>query len=164
MTEVRIAHARRPGELATARRLILEYAATLPFDLGFQDFAAELESLERVYAPPRGCLLLAWIDREAAGCVALRPLDEQTAELKRLYVRPARRGLGLGLALTRRALAAARRRGYRRVRLDTVPGMDAAIALYRALPVPGALYMELEIGRAASSARRLRPSTGSAEG
>ena len=138
------------------RALFREYAASLDFSLAFQDFDRELARLPGDYAPPRGSLLLAEVDGTPAGCAALRPLDDETAELKRLYVRPAHRGLGLGRRLTEAALAHARERGYRRVRLDTVPGMDAAQALYRELgfreiapyranPVAGTAFLELEL-------------------
>ena len=105
------------------------------------------------YAPPRGRLLLARVAGQAAGCVALRALDSETAELKRLFVRPAHRHAGLGRMLTEAALEEARKLGYARVRLDTVASMREATALYRALgfqdiaayrenPIAGALFLE----------------------
>ncbi|HEX5031659.1 MAG TPA: GNAT family N-acetyltransferase [Candidatus Eisenbacteria bacterium] len=151
----------RPAETAedveAVRVLFLEYAASLGFDLAFQDFGREVTSLPGDYAPPRGALLLATDGATPAGCVALRPWgDEDACEMKRLYVRPAMRGKRVGGSLVARILDEARARGYRRMRLDTVPGMEAAIALYRAAgfrdiapyrtnPVPGALFMELEL-------------------
>ncbi len=139
-----------------ARRLFEEYAASLDFDLSFQDFDREVASLPGDYAPPRGAILLAEDDSGVAGCVALRPLADGTCEMKRLYVRPAQRGSGLGKLLAEAVLAEARVRGYRSMRLDTVPGMEAAMALYRSLgfreigpyranPIPGALFMEREL-------------------
>jgi putative acetyltransferase len=140
------------ADVEEARLLFEEYAASLPFALDFQDFDQEVADLPGPYAPPRGALLLA---REA-GCVGLRPIDETTCEMKRLYVRPSARGLGLGRRLAEAAIAEARRLGYARMRLDTVPGMDSAqslyaqlgfreIAPYRANPIPGALFLELTL-------------------
>ena len=151
----------RPAETAedleAVRTLFLEYAASLGFDLSFQDFDREVASLPGDYAPPRGVLLLAADGVTPAGCVGLRPWgDADTCEMKRLYVRSSMRGKGVGSMLVTRLLDEARTRGYRRMRLDTVPGMDAAIGLYRAAgfrdippyrpnPVPGALFLELEL-------------------
>ena len=144
----------QPGPpLDEVRGLFFEYARELGFSLCFQGFDAELAQLPGAYAPPRGALLLA----PARGCVALRPLDATTAEMKRLYVRPEGRGRKLGLALAQAAIDEARALGYARMVLDTVAGtMDKAIALYRALgfreiapyyqnPIPGALYLELQL-------------------
>jgi putative acetyltransferase len=144
-------------DLARVRDLFLEYAGSLGFDLSFQDFERELEELPGEYAQPRGCLLVAVEDGEAAGCVALRDLGNSVAELKRLYVRQQFRGSGLGKLLTLRIIEEARKRGYARIRLDTVPLMTPAIALYRSLgfkpiapyrfnPIEGALFLELEVG------------------
>jgi len=148
-----------PSDLATARTLFREYADSLGVDLCFQDFETELATLPGAYRPPHGALLLAERrgNGDPVGCVALRPLEPPTvAELKRLYVRPTARGDGLGAALTEAALATARTAGYARVRLDTLPVMTVAQALYRRLgfreiapyranPIPGALYMECEL-------------------
>ena len=139
-----------------ARRLFEEYAASLGFDLSFQDFDREVASLPGDYASPRGAILLAEDNSGVAGCVALRPFADETCEMKRLYVRPTHRGSGLGKLLAEAILAEARVRGYRSMRLDTVPGMEAAMALYRSLgfreigpyranPIPGALFMEREL-------------------
>ena len=122
------------GDIDTVRRLFRAYAESLPFSLDFQGFAAELAGLPMPYAPPAGCLLLAWRAGEAIGLVGLKPLAPGIAEIKRLYIVPEARGLGLGRLLAERAIAAARARGYERVRLDTHrPSMAAAIALYRSL-------------------------------
>jgi ribosomal protein S18 acetylase RimI-like enzyme len=151
-----IVAADRPELVEEARRLFREYAAGLPFDLGFQGFEEELARLPGEYGPPRGALLLAIAEGECLGCVALRPLDVATAEMKRLYLRPAARGRGLGRLLAEAVLAEARAKGYGRVRLDTVPGMEAAqslyatlgfreVAAYRPNPVPGARFLELDL-------------------
>jgi ribosomal protein S18 acetylase RimI-like enzyme len=146
-----------PTDLTIARTLFEEYGASLGFDLGFQDFDGELARLPGAYVPPAGALLLADLDGEVVGCVALRPLEPPlVAELKRLYVRAAGRGHGLGSALSLAALDRARAAGYRRVRLDTLPGMTQAQVLYRQLgfreilpyrynPVPGTMFMELDL-------------------
>ncbi len=142
--------------MADARALFLEYAESLGFDLGFQDFEAELRSLPGDYAPPGGVLLLARAADEAVGCVGLRPLAPETCEMKRLYVRPEARGTGAGRALAEAVVEVGRELGYRRMRLDTVPAMTAARALYRSLgfreiepyrfnPIPGTSFMELDL-------------------
>jgi ribosomal protein S18 acetylase RimI-like enzyme len=154
---VRIAAA-GADDLDDVRSLFRAYAASLSVDLAYQGFDAELAGLPGDYAAPRGALLLAH-DPEggAVGCVALRPMAETgCAEIKRLYVAPAGRGAGLGRALARAVIGEARRLGYRRVRLDTLPDMAEAIALYRSLgfaevapyyatPVAGTLFLGLDL-------------------
>ena len=152
-----LAQAASAAQVATVRELFLEYAKTLGFSLCFQSFDQELASLPGDYAPPCGRLLLAEVDGAAAGCVALHALGADICEMKRLYLRPAFRGKGLGRVLVEAILGEAREQGYRLIRLDTVePVMKDAVAMYRKLgfreiapyrenPIAGALYMELDL-------------------
>src|SRR5438309_7836065 len=145
------------AHIAAIRELFLEYANSLGFSLCFQNFDQELAALPGDYAPPDGRLMLALYEGELAGCVALHKLDSEICEMKRLYLRPKFRGKGLGRVLAENIISEARRIGYRRMRLDTVePVMKDAVAMYRRLgfkdiaayranPMPGTLYMELEL-------------------
>lgn len=160
MPQVRIVLPTDPQFLDATREIFQEYAASLAVDLAFQQFDAELESLPGLYASPRGALFLALVDEAVAGCCALRPLDDvdypNACEMKRLYVRKAFRGFGLGRLLAEAALDAGRRAGYGCVLLDTLDDMEAARALYEELgfeevppyyhnPVPGAHYLKAEL-------------------
>lgn len=146
-----------PDDLAAIAGLFRAYAASLPVDLGYQDFEAELAALPGKYAPPAGALLIA---RDGAGaplgCVALRPMADGCCEMKRLYVAPAGRGLGLGRALAEAICAEARRRGYREIRLDTLPTMTEAQGLYARLGfVPTAPYYDTPVAGTRFLARAL---------
>ena len=154
--EIRIRPASGRADVETARTLFREYADGLGVDLGFQDWEHELADLPGAYAPPRGALFLAEDGTEVLGCVALRPLDPETCEMKRLYVRPQGRGLGLGRRLAEQAIDEARRLGYARMRLDTLPFMSDAQELYRRLgfheippyrhnPIPGSRFLEKDL-------------------
>jgi putative acetyltransferase len=143
-------------QIAQARALFLEYQASLDVDLCFQGFAEELAGLPGSYAPPSGRLLLCTVDQVPHGCVALRAITAEDCEMKRLYVRPGQRGLGLGRRLVARVLDEARAIGYRRIYLDTLPSMARAAAMYEALgfkdvppyrhnPVAGTRYMALPL-------------------
>jgi ribosomal protein S18 acetylase RimI-like enzyme len=147
MPPFRLAKLRSAPEITVAADLFREYVNGLGIDLSFQDFAAELAALPGKYAPPTGELMLAYSPRgDALGCVAVRPLAGAACEMKRLYVRPVARGLGIGHALVAAIIESAQALGYAEMKLDTLPTMPEAFALYalrlRAdsglLPQPGA--------------------------
>jgi GNAT superfamily N-acetyltransferase len=131
MSGVEIEPASGAAGMAAVAALFREYAAALDVDLCLQGFAEEVESLPGLYAPPGGALLLAKREGAALGCIALKPLAPPgIAEIKRLYVRPEGRGLGLGRALIAAILAAGKQIGYDELKLDTLPHLEVAIALY----------------------------------
>lgn len=143
-------------QLAFVRELFIEYWDWLRFDPCFQNFEEELATLPGAYSRPAGCILLAVDDDGPLGCVALRPLEGDICEMKRLYVRTRARGSGLGRRLAQRIVDEAKVRGYSRMRLDTLPVMGAAIGLYTSLGfvetapytqhrAPGAKYLELRL-------------------
>jgi GNAT superfamily N-acetyltransferase len=153
---MRILPADTPEDIASARALFREYAASLAVDLCFQGFESELEELPGLYAPPDGRLLIALERGDPAGCVAVRRLEDSVCEMKRLYVRPAFRGRALGKMLAEHVIREASRVGYTIMRLDTLPSMRAAIRLYERLgfvrcpayyrtPLPNTVFMELAL-------------------
>jgi len=148
------------AEFDATREIFQEYAAALSVDLAFQGFEDELAQLPGDYAGPRGALLLALIEGDVAGCCALRPLDTvdypNACEMKRLFVRRAFRGFGLGRQLAEAVMDAARQAGYASVLLDTLDDMESARALYEELgfeevppyyhnPVAGAHYLKADL-------------------
>jgi ribosomal protein S18 acetylase RimI-like enzyme len=150
----RISPVRTAEDLAAAIRLFRAYAASIDVDLAYQGFEAEMAAMPGIYSPPAGELLLARdAEGEAVGSVGLRPLNRDgCCEMKRLYVSPEGRGLGLGHALVGALVQVAERIGYREMRLDTLPSMTGAQALYRKLgfeviepyydtPVAGTIFM-----------------------
>lgn len=158
--DIQLITAAQAEHLDAARDIFREYAAGLGVDLCFQSFEEELEGLPGDYAAPRGALMLAIIDGNVAGCCALRPLDNvdypNAAEMKRLYVRKAFRGFGLGRQLAEAVMDAARQAGYDSILLDTLDDMEAARALYDELgfedippyyhnPIPGAHYLRASL-------------------
>jgi putative acetyltransferase len=148
--------ANSPLEVETARVLFVEYQKALGISLCFQNFDAEVTSLPGAYAPPEGRLLVAFVGDRPAGCIALRKLEDGICEMKRLWVRPAFRGTRLGRRLAEAILSEARAASYRTVRLDTLPSMREAQALYVSLgfvdirpynehPIEGTRFMEARL-------------------
>ncbi|HEY5911848.1 MAG TPA: GNAT family N-acetyltransferase [Verrucomicrobiae bacterium] len=151
-----ICQASTPEQIALARALFKEYAQWLSVDLCFQGFAAELAGLPGAYGPPRGRLRLGLAGSDASGCVALRPLGDDVCEMKRLFVRPGFRGRGVGKLLAERIVDEGRAIGYRTMKLDTLPSMQAAIRLYETAgfvrcapyyetPLAQTIFMELQL-------------------
>ena len=150
----KILDAQAGKNLESVRKLFEEYRDSLDFDLCFQNFDEELANLPGNYALPAGCLLLATHQGQAAGCVALRRIDEGICEMKRLYVKPQFQRQGIGRALAEAVIEQSKNIGYKKMRLDTAPAMDAARGLYKSLafkeigayrynPLEGAVFMEL---------------------
>lgn len=133
MSTISLSRADSPELVATVRALFREYAEAIGTNLEYQGFTAELGALPAPYAPPSGALLIARIDETVAGCVGLRPLGDGIGEMKRLYVRPAFRGLRLGQRLIEAVIHEARQAGHQELRLDTLPSMTSAQQLYRKL-------------------------------
>lgn len=160
MPVIEILSPRNEADLLQTKEIFLTYAKAINIDLCFQDFDTELTNLPGDYSPPRGALLLAWVDQKLAGCCAMRPIDSSdyanAAEMKRLFVRPEFRGLGLGRQLAESIIDAARMSGYDSVLLDTLDDMEIARAMYEDLgfkeippyyhnPLAGAHYLKVDL-------------------
>lgn len=157
-----IIRAQSPKQIEIARSLFAAYAAGLSVNLAFQNFDAELRELPGRYAPPDGSLLLAFYENEPAGCGALRNWQGRICEMKRLYVLPKFRGLGIGLTLARELIAVAKQLRYQAMRLDTLPEMRSAHQLYQSFgfreiepyctnPVEGTRFLELKLAELESA-------------
>ena len=153
---IRLIQAETNTHFEIARKLFLEYSESLDFDLDFQDFEDELKDIKRIYSPPDGTIILAYRDTSLAGCVGMHRLGETICEMKRLYVMPQSRGLGLGRRLAYAIIERAREAGYLFMRLDTITAMTRAINLYNSLgfdeidsyrhnPHEGARFYELKL-------------------
>ena len=153
---VKIVSATTPAHIQVIGDLFREYEQCLQVDLCFQRFEEELVGLPGQYAPPQGALLLAVESGQEAGCVAMRPLSGKACEMKRLYVRPAHLGRGIGKKLAVTVIELARSAGYVRMRLDTLEKLKPALALYDSLgfekrsayyenPLAGVVYLEREL-------------------
>lgn len=153
---IEILAARFPEDRGAVQTIFREYVTSPSTSLDYQDYEAEFATLPGNYVPPSGCLLLAWEGNRVAGCAALRPVDDEVAEMKRVYVRPEHRGQGIGRRLVEQLLRLARQAGYRRICLDVLAEFTAAQALYRTLgflpappvsfnPTPGALFLGLDL-------------------
>lgn len=160
MARFAIEEAREASALRACRELFVEYQRELGVSLCFQGFERELDGLPGDYAPPRGALWIATVGPRPAGCVALRDLGGGDAEMKRLYVRPEGRGMGLGRALAEAAVERARALGYRGVKLDTLPWLAAALRMYARMgfvetapyndnPLAGVRFLALDLSGAA---------------
>jgi ribosomal protein S18 acetylase RimI-like enzyme len=129
--DIRILRAEKDEHLEVAKELFMEYARSLEFSLGFQDFEEEIADMPGHYGPPGGCILLAFVGGEPSGCVAVRKLEKGICEMKRLYVRPEYRGRGIGKTLSEMIIEEAKIIGYGKMRLDTLGSMTEAISIYR---------------------------------
>lgn len=154
--EIELKEAQSPSDYAAGAHLFQAYVHTLQLDLSFQNFATELQTISQQYSRPTGALLLAYHQQQAVGCVALRALEPQTAELKRLFVLPAFQESGIGQRLLAEILHIAQALQYKCVRLDTLATMQPALKLYRRFdfyeippyrfnPIEGAIYMEKQL-------------------
>lgn len=166
-----ISNASFPSDRLAVIGIFREYVTSPTVDLGFQDYEQEFATLPGAYASPDGCLLLAWHNGAVVGCAALRRVDTLSAEMKRVYLRPAARGTGLGRRLVTAVLDEARRLGYQRVCLDVLPEFTSAQTLYRSLgflpappvsfnPVPGTQFLALALNENPDSVAPAGPAAG----
>lgn len=153
---MKIIQAQTENHIREARILFREYETALGVDLCFQSFEEELANLPGKYAPPDGLLMLAADDSDVAGCAAMRKIGEHVCEIKRLFVRPQYRGMGIGRMLAQEIICRARHAGYHVMYLDTLAILERAIALYRSLgfqetepyyhnPLDGVVYLQLDL-------------------
>ena len=144
------------SDFEQGKELFREYATSLGVDLSFQDFEKELTTIDQQYRQPNGGLILAFKDEQPAGCAGVRKLEEDTAELKRMYVKIEYRGYNIGVGLLERSLKLARELGYKKMRLDTLKNMTKAQSLYQSFgfyeipsyrfnPLEGTIYMEKDL-------------------
>jgi len=156
MKDTNIIIATEMKHFVKAKELFLKYAQSLDFNLCFQNFDEELKNLPGEYSYPDGCILLAQINGNIMGCVAMRKFEEGICEMKRMYVLEEYRGLGAGKKLAINIINTAKKLGYKKMRLDTINTMTEAINLYKSLgfkeipfyrfnPVEGVIYMELDL-------------------
>ena len=155
--QINITQAETPEQIEAARRLFREYKASVGVNLCFRNFDEEVAHLPGPYGAPAGRLLIAFAGEKPAGCIALRKLEHEIGEMKRLFVRDEFRGRQIGRALLETLIAEARKIGYRKIRLDTYPPkMAKAVGLYEAYgfrqiapyyanPYDDTLFMELEL-------------------
>ena len=153
---VRIDFADSFADFDNARKLFIDYSESLGFSLSFQGFEEELEHLPEKYAEPGGCILLAWDELDCVGCVCIRPLSDDACEMKRLYVKPAYRGTGLGRLLAEKIVQLGSEKKYTKMLLDTLNSMQSAMELYKSLgfvktepyynnPHPEVVFFELNL-------------------
>ena len=153
---IRINFAESTKDFISAKNLFLEYAESLDFSLSFQNFEEEIECIPGKYKTPNGCIILAWETSDCIGCVCMRPLNDFSCEIKRLYVRPPHRGIGIGRLMTKRIIRYCREKEYTKIHLDTTTGMQSAIKLYKSIgfvetepyynnPLPNVIYFELDL-------------------
>ena len=156
MTSVNYIIAQKKEDFEKAKVLFIEYSESLGFDLSFQDFREETEDLTKAYSLPAGGIILAEVNNQTVGCVAMKAFDEDICEMKRLYVMAGYRGSGIGRHLAELIIEKAKDAGYKYMRLDTLSNMDAAIGIYRQLsfveiesyrynPLENVMYMEKKL-------------------
>jgi len=153
---IRINYAKSTKDFDKTKILFMEYAESLDFSLSFQNFEDEIECVPGKYQKPDGCIILAWEKLDCIGCVCMRPLNDTSCEIKRLYVKPTFRGRGLGQLMTRKIIRYSKERNYTKILLDTITSMKTAIKIYKSLgfvetepyynnPLPDVVFFELNL-------------------